>query len=86
MPRYFKARRAREVRAFLIAYEFVLQSTSGDDDIYRRPNYHYAVKIPNRDNDEIPNGTMSYIRKCIRYCSINDKKMPVWWKNNGFGE
>ena len=86
MAKFFRARRAREVRAFLEAHAFYFAANDGDDDIYARQGYGYTVKIPNRDNDEIPIGTMSQIRKCVRMCGVSDKLMLEWWKENGYGD
>ena len=85
MAKFFRARRAREIRAFLEAHNFLLLNTHGDDDIYERPGFTYTVKIPNRDNDEIPDGTMSHIKKCIKMCGIDNKDILKWWEENGYG-
>lgn len=86
MGRFFRARKAREVRAFLEANDFSLAATHGDDSIYERQGYAYTVKIPSKDSDVIYDGTMSQIRKCIRQCGFRDADILKWWKNNGFGE
>ena len=86
MPKYFQARTAREIRAFLSDCQFNLASHCGDDDVYSRKGYKYTVKIPSRDSEVIPIGTMSQIRKCIRNCGIQDKEILKWWKENGFSD
>ena len=87
MSKFFRARKAREIRAFLIASGFILQSNNGgDDDVYSKVGYQYTVKIPNRDNEVIPDGTMSSIRKCIRHCGLTDKEILNWWKDNKYGD
>ncbi len=86
MSKFFRARRAREIRAFLIGNGFILESHHGDDDVYSRKGYGYTVKIPNRDSEVIPDGTMSSIKKCIRNCGFYDKDILRWWKDNGYGE
>lgn len=89
MAKYFKARRAKEVKTFLVANGFYLanpKGMTGDDDIYARKGYEYTVKIPSRDNEEIPMGTMFYINKCIVLCGFGRKDILNWWKANGYGE
>lgn len=86
MARFFRARTAREIRAFLIANGFVRVVTHGDDDIYSRAGFQYTVKIPNRDREVIPDGTMSHIKKCIRKCGFVDRDILRWWKENGYGD
>ena len=86
MAKYFKARKAKEVRVFLEAMGFILQTTHGDDTIYRREGFGFTVKIPSRDSDVIPLGTMSQIRKCVRNCGFSDKQILKWWKENNYGE
>lgn len=86
MPKFFRGRKSREVRAFLNAHGFVLQASHGDDDVYSRPGYEYTVKIPNRDNEEIPIGTMDYIKNCIEKCGISRKEILKWWKENDYGD
>jgi len=86
MAKYFRGRKSFEIRAFLEAHGFILQATHGDDDVYRRPGYQYTVKIPNRNNEDIPIGTMDYVKRCIRNCGIAPKDILRWWKENGYGD
>jgi len=86
MPRYFKDRKAREVRLFLEAHDFYIPPTNrtGDDDVYaRNDNCGMTVKIPHRDNESIPQGTMDYICKCIKAHGFSKKDILIWWKENG---
>ena len=85
MPKFFKARRAEEIKKFLEANGYKLVNHNGDDEIWIKDGCNYTVKIPSR-NETIPNGTMSYIKKMIRHCGISNKEMLKWWKENGFGD
>ena len=86
MAKRFNGRRAKEYRAFLEAHGFSLVNYNGDDDIYERPGYGYAVKIPHRDSEEVPIGTALQIVRCVEKCGIGRKKILLWWHENGYGE
>ena len=86
MPKRFRCRRAKEYRAFLEAHGFSLANHHGDDDIYERHGYSYTVKIPNKNSEEVPSGTASFIVKCIEKCGIGRRDILAWWKENGFEE
>ena len=86
MPRYFRARTSKEIRAFLNANGFVFKVHHGDDDVYEKQGCQYTVKIPSRGKEEIPIGTMDSIRKCIRRCGYKDKDILEFWKANGYGD
>jgi predicted RNA binding protein YcfA (HicA-like mRNA interferase family) len=86
MAKYFKARRAKEINAFLEANGFYLKNRIGDDRIYARNGYDGTVKTPDRGNDEIPDGTMCSIKKWIRACGFENKDILRWWKENDYGE
>jgi len=85
MPKFFSARKAEIIKKFLETKGFVMINHKGDDEIWTRQGYNYTVKLPSR-NEQIPDGTMSQIKKCIRYCGIDPKEMLQWWKDNGHGE
>ncbi len=74
------------MRLFLEAHDFYIKSKHGDDVVYWRKGHKMTVKISDKDGDSIPNGTMSYIKKCIRQCGISNKQILRWWKDNGFGD
>ena len=88
MPRRFRARRAYEIKAFLVANDYFLHIPrprgQGDDDIYEKKGCSFPVKIPSRNNEEIPNGTMDYILKTIRKCGTDKKEVLKWWIDNGY--
>jgi hypothetical protein len=88
MPRRFRNRKAFEINDYLENHEFYIQPTKGDDRIYVRKGYLYAIKTPDRKNEGIPNGTMDYILKSIGKCGIKDPKKDVlnWWIENGYGD
>ena len=85
MPKYFKARKAEEVKKFLEAKGYKMVNYDGDDEIWALPNCQYTVKVPSR-NEEIPNGTMDYMRKMICLCGFKRKDILDWWKENGYNE
>ncbi|MBX4200585.1 type II toxin-antitoxin system HicA family toxin [Candidatus Parcubacteria bacterium] len=86
MAKYFKARRAGELNAFLEANGFYLAGRDGDDRIYAKKGYRGTIKTPDRKNDEIPDGTMCSIKKWIRSCGFSNQDILHWWKQNGYGE
>jgi len=86
MSKYFRNRKAEEIRAFLEANGYKKINTNGDDDIYAKDKCQYTVKIPSRNSEIIPKGTMSQIKKMIRWCGIDDKQILNWWKGNDYGE
>lgn len=86
MSRRFRARRAKEIRAFLEAKGFYLANTHGDDDVYVINSSNYTVKIPSRDHKEIPRGTMDYILKMIGKCGFDKKEVLKWLIDNGYGD
>jgi hypothetical protein len=85
MPKFFRARKAEIIKKFLETKEFYVGNTNGDDEIWVRDGWNYTIKLPSR-NEEIPDGTMSSIKKCMRNCGVDPKEMLEWWKKNGYGE
>lgn len=85
MAKYFRARKQKEVVAFLVANGFKVVNSDGDDDIWSKDGYEYTVKVPQR-NEDIPMGTMDYMRKMIQECGYTKKDILNWWKDNGYGE
>ena len=85
MPKYFAKRKAEEVKKFLEAHGYKLTNMNGDDEIWTLEGCQYTVKVPSR-NEEIPRGTMSYIRKMICHCNFTRKYILNWWKQNGYGD
>lgn len=85
MPKFFRARKAEIVKKFLETRGYKLVGNNGDDEIWAKEGCQYTIKLPNR-NEEIPDGTMSYIKKMMRYCGIDPKECLKWWKENGYGE
>ncbi len=85
MPKFFRARKAGLIKKFLETKNFRVVGTNGDDEIWAREGWNYTIKLPNR-NEEIPDGTMSFIKKCMRNCGVDPKEMLQWWKENGFGD
>lgn len=86
MPKFFRNRRAKEVRAFLVAHRYRNVGTNGDDDVYARDDCQYTVKIPCRDGEVIPLGTMDYIKGMIMRCGIRRNEILEWWRDNGYGD
>lgn len=85
MPKFFAKRCAEEVKKFLEAHDFRLVNHDGDDEIWAKKGYQYTVKVPSR-NEEIPRGTLDYIKKMIGLCGYDRKYVLRWWKENGYGE
>jgi len=85
MPKFFRTRKAELVKKFLETKNFRLVNHNGDDEIWARDGWNYTIKLPSR-NEEIPDGTMSSVRKCMKHCGVDPKEMLKWWKENGFGE
>ena len=85
MPKYFNARKAEEIKKFLEVKGFKLVNHNGDDEIWATSTCNYTVKLPSR-NETMQDGTMSHIKKCLRYCGIDPKEMLKWWKDNGYHE
>ncbi|MEK7552275.1 MAG: hypothetical protein AAB534_02550 [Patescibacteria group bacterium] len=85
MPKFFRARKAEIIKKFLETKDFYLANTNGDDEIWARRGFNYTLKLPNR-NEEIPDGTMSSIKKCMRHCGVDPKEMLEWWKKEGYGD
>ncbi len=84
MPKFFRARKAEQIKKFLETKNFTIVNGNGDDEIWARTGWNYTIKLPCR-NEEIPDGTMSNIKKCMRRCGVDPKEMLQWWKENGFG-
>ena len=81
MARYFKNRSTKEIVAFLIAHNFELKNTKGDDDVFVDDLMHVVKVTKNRKSTPI--GTMQSIQKWSGY---SKKEWINWWKKNGFGE
>ncbi len=85
MPKFFRNRCAEEVKALLEAWGYEWKASDGDDAIYSKTGYTITVKVPIR-NEDIRNGTMDYIKKCLCRNGANRKDILKWWKDNGYGE
>lgn len=85
MPKFFRARKAEEIKKFLEAHGFRVVNHNGDDEIWAKDTCTYTVKVPSR-NEIMKIGTMTYIKKMISYCGISNKEMLKWWKDNGYGD
>jgi len=85
MPKFFKTRKAEEVKKFLEAHGFKITNHNGDDEIWSKDDCQYTVKVPCR-NEEIPRGTMDHMRKMIGMCGYDRKCILEWWKKNGYGD
>ena len=85
MPKFFKARKAEEVKKFLEAHGFRMINHNGDDEIWAKEGQQYTVKVPSR-NEVLPQGTMDHMRKMIGKCGYERKYILKWWKDNGYGD
>ncbi len=81
MARFFKNRSTKEIVAFLIAHNFELKNTKGDDNVFVDKLGH-VVKVT-QNQKSTPIGTMYSIRK---WSGCSKKDWLNWWKENGFGE
>lgn len=82
MARRLNNRNSDEIVAFLLAHEFYLTNTHGDDDIYCKKGWHLTCKVT-RNRKSTPIGTMAQIKRCSGYSTT---EWCQWWKENGFGE
>ncbi len=85
MPKFFRSRKANEVKALIEALGYKWRNSNGDDAIYELPGFQYTVKVPIR-NEVIPEGTMDYIKRMLCKNGATRRLILDWWKDNGFGE
>ena len=85
MPRFFRNRKAEEVKKFLEAHGYRAVHMRGDDEIWAKGGCQFTVKLPSR-NETMPDGTMDYVKRMMNMCGHSRKEILAWWKKNGFGE
>ncbi len=85
MAKRFCNRKADEFKALLEAWGFKWENSNGDDAIYFKADTPIPIKVPIR-NEDIPNGTADYIKRCLIKDGYTRQQILDWWKQNGYEE